>query len=69
MRSIRLILLFFISNHTIFAQNNYFFSNKKFNPSVPSPEAFLGYEIGSHHTRYDKLVEYMYVLAKTSNRV
>ncbi len=69
MRSIRLILLFFISNQTIFAQNNYFFPNKKFNSAVPSPEAFLGYEIGSHHTRYDKLVEYMYVLAKTSNRV
>ncbi|HEV7349488.1 M14 family zinc carboxypeptidase [Telluribacter sp.] len=51
------------------AQNAYFFPKKKFNPGILSPEAFLGYPIGSHHTRYDQLVAYFEYLGKTSDRV
>jgi hypothetical protein len=64
-----LISLFFLLHFQLVGQTEYFFGNKKFNPNVPSPEAFLGYPIGSHHTRYDKIVEYMILLSKTSDRV
>lgn len=33
---------------------------------LPSPEAFLGYPIGSFHTRHDRLVAYFERLAKSS---
>lgn len=69
MKKIYLVALILVFNSSVFAQNNYYFGNKKYNAAIPSPETFLGYEIGSHHTRYDKLVEYMYLLSKTSNRV
>ena len=52
-----------------FAQTDYFFPAKKFNAAVPSPEQFLGYAVGQHQTRYDRLVAYMYELARTSDRV
>lgn len=40
-----------------------------FNPAVPTPEAFLGFEVGKWHIRHDQLVAYMYKLAETSERV
>ena len=52
-----------------FAQNDYFFPKKQLNTSIPTPEQFLGYAIGSHHTRHDKLVEYMHELDRVSDRV
>ena len=52
-----------------FAQNGYFFPKKQLNPAIPTPEQFLGYAIGSHHTRHDKLVEYMRELDRLSDRV
>jgi hypothetical protein len=67
-RILTLALILFFSK-SIFAQNNYFFPNKKVGGIVPTPENFLGYPIGSHHTRYDKMVEYMRELGRTSNRV
>ncbi len=63
------IFIFLLVSQIAFSQNDYFFQNKTFDPTIPSPKEFLGYEIGSNHTRYDKLVEYMYVLAQKSNRV
>jgi hypothetical protein len=41
------------------AQNAYFFSDKKLNSNIPTPEQFLGYPIGTHQTRHDQLVAYM----------
>lgn len=43
--------------------------NTTFNPAVPSPEAFLGFDIGKWHIRHDQLVAYMYKLAESSDRV
>ncbi len=39
-----------------------------YDPSVPSPQSFLGYEIGEFHTRHDRLVAYFSRLAETSDR-
>ncbi|MCP9770306.1 zinc carboxypeptidase [Lacihabitans sp. LS3-19] len=59
----------FLFNFSLLAQNQYFFSGKKLNASIPSPQQFFGYEMGTHHTRYDKIIEYMRVLEAKSDRV
>lgn len=46
----------------------YFPDGTDFLPDIPSPEAFLGYPIGSYHTRHDRIVAYMQELARVSDR-
>lgn len=47
----------------------YFFPDgQRFDPAIPTPAAFLGYEIGTHHTRHDMIVAYMRELARLSDR-
>ncbi|MFO8098275.1 MAG: M14 family metallopeptidase, partial [Salinibacter sp.] len=36
---------------------------------LPSPSEFLGYEIGTHHTRHDRIVAYFRELARRSDRM
>lgn len=52
-----------------FGQNYYFGENTNFKSNIKSPEEFLAYKIGDHHTRYDKIVEYMRYLESASERV
>ena len=55
---------------TASAQADYFYPNSGgFNPAIPTPETFLGYAIGTHHTRHDKLVEYFKELDRLSDKV
>lgn len=53
------------------AQNDYYFpgSDADFDPAIPTPEQFLGYPIGSHYTRHDRLVDYFRELARHSDRI
>lgn len=51
------------------AQTDYFIQNKKVNPAIPTPDAYLGYPFGSWHTRYDKMVAYLKELDRLSDRV
>ncbi len=53
---------------TIQAQDYFFKKFQPFNDNVPSPEEFLGYGIGEHHTRHDLIVAYLTKLAETSER-
>lgn len=47
----------------------YFFpEGTTFDAGIPSPQEFLGYEIGSFHTRHDRIVSYMQMLAALSDR-
>lgn len=66
--SLYLLLVVWLWASELYAGNlEYFFgSNQKFNPAIPSPEAFLGYETGTHHTRYDQLVAYFKELDRVS---
>lgn len=64
-----IILVFILSINQIYAQNSYFFSSHNFDKNIPTPEQFLGYPIGSHFTRYDKVVEYFRELARLSDKV
>lgn len=50
-------------------QSSYFFPNSNISTTIPSPEQFLGYPIGGHHTRHDKMVEYMKELDRLSDKV
>lgn len=48
---------------------DYFLKDKgPYNSEIPSPEEFLGYPIGSHHTRHDQIVAYLSKLADLSDR-
>ena len=54
------------------AQTDYYFPGSQasdFDPAIPTPEAFLGYPIGSRYTRHDRLVEYLRTLDRLSDRV
>src|SRR5688572_16456870 len=54
----------------IFSQSVYFYPGAvNMNPGIPTPETFLGYPIGSHHTRHDKIVDYFRELDRLSDRV
>lgn len=51
------------------AQTQYFFgAGESFDPAIPTPAEFLGYEIGTHHTRHDQIVAYLKELARLSKR-
>lgn len=51
------------------SETAYFFpAGTAFDAAIPSPEDFLGYPIGSFHTRHDRIVAYMETLADLSDR-
>ncbi len=69
-RSYLFLFTFFYLPIICLSQDDYFYPTaKSFNPAIPTPEEFLGYPIGSHHTRHDKIVEYFKTLDRLSDRV
>ena len=71
-----LYLIFLISIGLNSQENfdlNYYFNNNidSFNPNIPKPNDFLikEKEVGSSHVSHDRLVQYMYALANSSNRI
>ena len=53
-----------------FAQRAYFFpQGGDFDPAIPTPQQFLGYETGSRYTRHDQLVAYFNELARHSDKI
>lgn len=63
------ILLGVLFLSTSLSAQDYFL--EKFQPydsDIPSPEQFLGYEIGERHTRHDLIVNYIMELAQKSDR-
>jgi hypothetical protein len=70
----RIVLLIFIATTTLFSQTKtdlsyYLPKDVQYNPNIPTPESVIGHEVGEWHITHDKLVEYMYALAKASDRV
>ncbi|MFZ4861265.1 M14 family zinc carboxypeptidase [Sphingobacterium sp. Mn56C] len=64
-----LILLFLLAATLTKAQDKYYFGESaRFNPDIPTPEAFFGFRIGTSLVRYDKVVEYFKLLAQKSDR-
>ncbi|NND80199.1 MAG: zinc carboxypeptidase [Maribacter sp.] len=64
----RLLLLLLFSGSTLYGQDYFTKKYHPFNADIPSPEAFLGYGIGEHHTRHDLIVSYLEKLAEVSDR-
>ena len=71
-----LYLIFLISIGLNSQENfdlNYYFNDDidSFNPNIPKPSDFLlkQKEVGSSHVSHDRLVQYMYALANSSNRI
>ncbi len=40
-----------------------------YNKNIPTPKSIVGHEVGEWHITHDKLVQYMYALANSSNRI
>lgn len=69
MKKFTFTLLLLIAALSSFAQNDYYFGkNNQFDSSIPTPEQFFGFPIGSSLARYDKVVEYYKLLDKLSDR-
>ncbi|KAA6346772.1 hypothetical protein EZS27_005717 [termite gut metagenome] len=71
MKKVILSLYFLaLSVGIIYAEKvNYFFDNSiQFDPKIPSPEQFLGYEIGSRITPHHDINAYLEELARLSDR-
>ena len=72
--SLKLIILcfFLCSIISINAQKKaltYFLPDISYDTSIPTPEEFLGYQVGEWHVGHDQLVFYMKKLAETSDRI
>ena len=65
--SFLMYMLFFV-NLQVSGQDYFLRDKGPFDPSIPSPEAFLGYPIGEAHTRHDQINAYFTKLAERSNR-
>lgn len=63
-----LLLLVVCCGSSLTAQDYFLEQYKPYNSNIPSPEAFLGYGIGEHHTRHDLIVAYLEKLAEVSDR-
>ncbi|MFX0558213.1 M14 family zinc carboxypeptidase [Maribacter sp. CXY002] len=64
----KLLLTLVLCGTTIYGQDYFFKQFHPFNENIPSPEEFLGYGIGDHHTRHDLIVAYLEKLADVSDR-
>ena len=62
----RSIILYLLLTSTVFAQDYFTERYQPFQATIPSPESFLEYEIGSQHTRHDQIVNYLETLAASS---
>jgi len=73
---LKLIAIFGITAAILFpvdtnAQNDYYFpevNEAEFDEQIPSPAQFLGYDIGTHYTRHDRIVAYLKELARISDK-
>ena len=69
MKSIKLtFLLCFLASTITFSQDYFYKKYAPFNSEIPTPEEFLGYGIGEHHTRHDLMIAYLTKLAEVSDR-
>lgn len=64
----KLCLLLLCCSTTLYSQDYFFKKFHPFDANIPSPEQFLGYGIGDHHTRHDRIVSYLEKLAEVSDR-
>ncbi|MDX2135834.1 MAG: M14 family metallopeptidase [Saprospiraceae bacterium] len=68
MKHLLLVLLFPVSLH---AQQTlgWYLPEVSYNPSIPTPQSWLGYPVGARHVTHDQLLGYMRALDQASERV
>lgn len=64
----RALFVFLLLSLHLFGQDYFTEQYKPFLEDIRSPKEFLGYEIGSQHTRHDQIVSYLNYLASTSDQ-
>jgi hypothetical protein len=72
MRNYLYLLLLFITLPALAQKADmayYLPDGAQLNPSIPTPAAVLGYEVGEWHVSHDHLVHYMKTLAAASDRI
>lgn len=74
MKNICLLLLALIcfnaSSQDYHVSLDYFLPNNlSYNPEIPTPASIIGHELGDWHITHDKLLQYMYRLAESSDRI
>ena len=68
----KITLLFLLFSVYSFSQKvdlSYYLPVEKYNNVIPKPKDIIGHEVGEWHVTHDKLVQYMTVLAKVSDRI
>ncbi|MBL0099808.1 MAG: zinc carboxypeptidase [Saprospiraceae bacterium] len=74
MKHLFLIIIFKISILALYAQSDklplqYYLPDIKYNTQIPTPEQYLGFQIGQWHVTHDQLAGYFKVLDAASDRV
>ncbi len=62
-------ILFILYTSFAAAQDQYYFPQSAFDSRIPTPEKFLGYRIGTHYTRHDRIVDYLNELDRLSDKI
>ena len=64
------LICFNASSQDYHVSLDYFLPNNlTYNSEIPTPASVIGYELGDWHITHDKLLQYMYRLAESSDRV
>ncbi|MBC2845807.1 M14 family zinc carboxypeptidase [Winogradskyella flava] len=70
----RIVLLLLLVTTSHFSQSKtdlsyYLPQDVTYDSNIPTPKSIVGHEVGEWHITHDKLVQYMYALAKASDRI
>jgi len=70
MKNQLLFLFLFLGTSTFAQKMSYYLPDSlQYDPKIPTPEQFLGHEVGKWHVSHDKLLFYMRELAQKSDRI
>lgn len=64
-----LTLLFFVPGQAQKQELTYYLPDIAYDPAIPTPESFLGWQIGEWHISHDLQLSYMRLLAASSPRI
>ena len=64
-----LLLLFVVPLQAQVDLSYYLAEDHPYDPSIPTPQSVLGYEVGNWHVSHDRLIQYMRALADASDRI
>ncbi len=66
---IGLIVIFSASLNVNAAVVKSLLPSQEYNPEIPTPEEYLGYELGDWHVRHDQIIAYFKLLAEKSTNI